>query len=225
MMRYRLRTLLIVLALGPLIIGWTCPPVFRAVSDWLRRDEIAQAEFDRILEQLLTDTAIRSSLTKALSPTEDLSMTSGHSRPIVCRPFRSLMKSSCCFPPITSTLARLASPPPKSTSMFRLSIRDVLWLTVVVAEGGKGVRPNYDRFPRALPCVDAATKAGHVRLGLRLAYQCCQWLGRDRPNLRPRAEIGRDGTLHFFRRRPNSTLVSAVHDFDVAQNEGVGDVG
>ena len=61
-MRFRLRTLLIVLAVGPLIIGWTFPPVFRAVSDWLRRDEIAQAEFERVVEQLLAETASRSAL-------------------------------------------------------------------------------------------------------------------------------------------------------------------
>jgi hypothetical protein len=61
-MRYRLRTLLIVLVLGPPRIGWTCPPVLRAVTDWLRGDEIAQSEFDRILEQLLVETTSRSSL-------------------------------------------------------------------------------------------------------------------------------------------------------------------
>jgi len=61
-MQFRLRTLLIVLAVGPVIIGWTIPPVFRAVSDWLRREEIAQAEFERMVEQLLVETASRSAL-------------------------------------------------------------------------------------------------------------------------------------------------------------------
>jgi hypothetical protein len=62
-MRFRLRTLLIVLAVGPVIIGWTFPPVYRAISDWLRRDEIAQAEqaeFERAVQQLLAETIARS---------------------------------------------------------------------------------------------------------------------------------------------------------------------
>jgi len=34
-MRYRLRTLLIVLALGPPAIAFTAPPLIRAIQEWL----------------------------------------------------------------------------------------------------------------------------------------------------------------------------------------------
>jgi hypothetical protein len=61
-MRYRLRTLLIVLALGPLVIAWTLPPAIRAVNDWLWRSEPTQTDFERVVEQLLADTQCRSAM-------------------------------------------------------------------------------------------------------------------------------------------------------------------
>ena len=60
-MRYRLRTLLIMLALGPLVIAWTAPPVIRAVHDWLGSSEPTQEDFDRAVKQLLAETISRSS--------------------------------------------------------------------------------------------------------------------------------------------------------------------
>jgi len=59
-MQYRLRTLLIVLALGPLVIAWTLPPAIRAVNDWLRRSEPTRTDYERAVEQLLADVERRS---------------------------------------------------------------------------------------------------------------------------------------------------------------------
>jgi hypothetical protein len=62
MMRYHLRTLLIVLAIGPLVIGWTLPPAIRAVHDRLWRSEPTQADFERVVAQLLAETTSRSAI-------------------------------------------------------------------------------------------------------------------------------------------------------------------
>jgi hypothetical protein len=58
MMRFRLRTLLIVLAVGPMVLWWTVPPAIRVVQDWIRPEPTAE-EFDRLVAELFSDTFSR----------------------------------------------------------------------------------------------------------------------------------------------------------------------
>jgi hypothetical protein len=63
-MRFRLRTLLIVLALGPPVLGLACPRFMRDYNAWRteRAERADRAKLDAVLAELLDDCAKRPSI-------------------------------------------------------------------------------------------------------------------------------------------------------------------
>jgi len=64
MFRYKLRTLLIVLTLGPPVLGLACPRLIRDYKAWRREraERAERAESEAVLAQLIDDCAKRPSI-------------------------------------------------------------------------------------------------------------------------------------------------------------------